>query len=488
MNNHTDDLLSELDNLRRGEETPPSSQADHLLNALKSANGLSEEAPSAPDASDHASSSDHDLDEMDDLLEFMNDDFEEGSEQEIQTPDDSSEYTPEPISQPETTESSSQTPPLDATTHSQQKIATHSSSQTEVSSVESAALALEAAKAAQEAAENSQKATEMAIKNAHELKAEVVELSDSNYAWRQAVKNANKEIKSAKNMVSILATISIIFSFAAAGIMGYYLYSLNKKYEQLKGEVLDIIQTESTLFQKKFNTKVDELSSLIEFLNSKVDKLSKNSPQTTHITPVTIHSSEQAEETPPSSKQMTVQYHTQTAHKHTITEKVSVQNQPNQHATESYSTHINPKALEELNQIVQKILHKQQALESLIQQTLHATQQNAHRPTIIPDHTQTVMAKLSPEDEKKLAAIRWLIKVQNKKIKAIQHALKKGTKQEKRSEYMQLQTTLKAIQQQVQNLQNQQNELKSEVQSLKEETQKLSIHRPYYYRAPKDEM
>lgn len=426
MNDKTDELLSELDAMR--DNTPPTSQADHLLQALKSRGAPIEE-------SDPTSSPD--IDEVDDLLELMNDGMV-------------SEETAAPKS-----------------------VASHSTANTaSISEVEAVALALEAAKAAQEAAENSQKSSELAIKSAHELKAEVIELSDSNYAWRQLVKSATKEIKTTKNIVSLLATISIIFSIAAAGIMGYYLYSLNKKYEQLKGEVLDIIQTENSLFQKKFSTKVDELSSLIEFLSTKIEKISITSGVQPHTPPIITHSdTRDAKSTGKVFEHH--QNHTPLRESHSITPP-----------SEDYSADLN-----EIKQVIQSILHKQQSLESLINQAIQENKDGhapSHSAPTLQHSNQTIMAKLSPEDDKKLAAILWLIKKQSKQIKQIQSALKQKTHSNasKNHGLESVQNTLKAIQQQVRALQEQQDELKKELQSLKQETRKLSTNRPYIYRAP----
>jgi len=466
MNDKTDELLSELDNMRGN--TPPS-QADHLLQALKNsnvstANQISESNSSTPTSS---------IDDVDDLLELMNDDID-------------SEKTSTPETTMHTTTNTTKKPVKDSS-HS-------TNNATPTSEVEAVALALEAAKAAQVAAENSQKSSELAIKNAHELKAELVELSDSNYAWRQAVKSASKELKTTKNTVSLLATISIIFSIAAAGIMGYYLYSLNKKYEQLKGEVLDIIQTENTLFQKKFSTKVDELSSLIEFLTSKIEKISPSSGAQPHITPVNtykdtnkiaennLHGNQDHNETP------STQTHTPSLPHHNNNDHQNHMPHSEPHgvtpSTVDYSADLN-----DIKQVIQNILHKQQSLESLLYQAIRENKDShppSHPAPTLQHSNRPIIAKLSSEDEKKLAAIRWLIKQQGKQIKQIQAAIKqnKHNTRPQNSGLNAVQSTLKAIQQQVRALQKQQDELRKEVQSLKQETLKLSTNRPYFYRAP----
>lgn len=144
-------------------------------------------------------------------------------------------------------------------------------------SMDAVTVALEAAQTAHMAAEQSQHAAEKAINLAHEQKTQIVELSDANIAWRQSLRSAAKDIKSARNAVSVMMTISITVSLASVGALGWLLYSLNNQYEQLKGDVLDIITTENTLFSKNLTLKVDQLSSLIEALASDIQRLTQGS-------------------------------------------------------------------------------------------------------------------------------------------------------------------------------------------------------------------
>lgn len=492
MSNSTEDLLDELSAIESnsGTETEerPVSQADHLLNTLQAtqANGAKQQSSTMPNSPESASSENG----VDDLLDLIEEDKPQ---------------TDAPALQKEGT-------PLKTRPSSAQEQGNE-----DPSTIEAAALALEAAKAAQEAAENSQKTSEIALKNAHELKAQVLDLSDSNFAWRQTVRTATKEIQSARNMVSILATISIVFSFAAAGIMGYYLYSLNKKYEQLKGDVLDIIQTESALFQKKFNTKVDELSSLIEYLSSQVEKLKvpaanslpqanvtiikeegandesathalpeqvaphENVHATPHQAPTTTH-----EETPPHHAENT--HHSEHEAQSTETHHEGAQSplSTSAHPNDNHTTpqpSIDPEKFNQIITTVNEILHKQQDLEKTLQQQIHSQ----HVTTSTTNGK--VVAKLAPEDEKKLNGIRWLIKQQMQRIKAIESALKnKGSETTSSSaskvNINAITQSLKELKNQVNELRKQQLALQQEVLALKKETQKLAGNRPYYYRAP----
>jgi len=139
-------------------------------------------------------------------------------------------------------------------------------------SAEANLLALETAKTAQEAAIQSHQAAQSSIKQADSLKSQALELTESNFNWRQAVRNAAKEFKPAKNSFTIMLATSIIFSLIALGAMGYLLYAMQKQEAQFKGEVLDIITTENMLLNKKITLKIDELASVVEMLSLQVSK------------------------------------------------------------------------------------------------------------------------------------------------------------------------------------------------------------------------
>jgi hypothetical protein len=494
MSNSTEDLLDELSAIESNSgseiEERPVSQADHLLNTLQAsqANGAKQQPSTEPDSPESASSDNG----VDDLLDLIEED-KPGTDSPMMQKEGLA-----PKSQPSSTQDQGSEDP---------------------STIEAAALALEAAKAAQEAAENSQKSSEIALKNAHELKAQVLDLSDSNFAWRQTVRTATKEIQSARNMVSILATISIVFSFAAAGIMGYYLYSLNKKYEQLKGDVLDIIQTESALFQKKFNTKVDELSSLIEYLSSQVEKLKVPAAASLPQANVTIVKEEETHDEPATHalpEQVAPQENTHvaphqgpmTAHSETTPQHAEIAHHSD-HETPSMEMHhkheapqsplstsahpinsptseqpsIDPEKFNQIIATVNEILHKQQDLEKTLQQQI----QSQH--VTVGATNGKVVAKLAPEDEKKLNGIRWLIKQQMQRIKVIESALKNqgseaASSSDSKVNLNAVTQSLKELKNQVNELRKQQLALQQEVLELKKETQKLAGNRPYYYRAP----
>jgi len=145
------------------------------------------------------------------------------------------------------------------------------------SSIDATSLALEAAKTAQDAASHSQKAAEASLSHASRQKEQIMELSDANFSWRQAVKSANKEINSAKSQFGIMLGVSIVTSITAMSLMGWMLYSMQEKEANFKGEILDILQTENALLTKQITIKVDELSALIELMTADMQKINKMS-------------------------------------------------------------------------------------------------------------------------------------------------------------------------------------------------------------------
>ncbi|WP_127470329.1 hypothetical protein [Thiomicrorhabdus aquaedulcis] len=142
--------------------------------------------------------------------------------------------------------------------------------------------ALETAKTAQQAAQHSHQATEATLKVAAEQKAQVLELSEANFSWRQALRNANADIKSIKGSVAIMLTSAILFSVLSLFIIGYLLYALTQKEELYKGEVLDIIKTEGTLHQKQVTLKIDEMSAMLEVLTYEIQSLKTPNASTPH--------------------------------------------------------------------------------------------------------------------------------------------------------------------------------------------------------------
>lgn len=342
-------------------------------------------------------------------------------------------------------------------------------------SIDAASMALEAAKASQEAAEESHKAIEAAIKMSHEQKAQAVELSESNLSWRQTLRTANNQLHDTKNTTAMLMAFTIFISLVATGIMGWFAYSMQQKFDLFKGEVLDLVRTENLMFNKQITLKVDQLSSLLELLASDIQYLMRNTqnptqaaipPSTTEPTQSLINLSHEADRQAVQSEPQTPQ----ASNAETTTEHTNHVGHANAYAyselTESKLMTMEHK-IEQLASLLQKISQTQEQLHA---STLHALQTQSKTAT--PSATA---AALTPEQEKKLNGISWLVRQQHKAIETIQAQLKANQQNNSNKHaFTQLHSTLANISQQITALKSQQREIELQVIHLKEETGKLS--------------
>lgn len=327
-------------------------------------------------------------------------------------------------------------------------------------SAEANFLALETAKTAQEAAIQSHQAAQSSIKQADSLKSQALELTESNFNWRQAVRNAAKDFKSAKSSFTIMLVTSIIFSSIALGAMGYLLYAMQKQEAQFKGEVLDIITTENTLLNKKITLKIDELASVVEMLSLQVSKQNtadqkpivsvepihinnmenktteivkshkdSHSSEVTHKTeqneiPDTKHSdtnkgdySQKTEDIHSTDEHDSVEHKTAAAThtSHSMNKEPGLDDSKSakeMHDTPSTETQISEERFAELKSMVEKVLTEQKLLQAQVNQT------------------PTTASGLTDKQVKKLNDISWLIRKQAKTLKEIQTRLgvKPGSK------------------------------------------------------------
>lgn len=132
--------------------------------------------------------------------------------------------------------------------------------------MESAVLMLESSKIAQDASLHSQESAEINLKLAKEQQMQIDDLQQANNSWRQAIRNANEEIKSSKGFFIAVFVLSLITSLGVSGVVGWYLFNDTQKHNQLKQDIMDIIQTETTINQRQMNLKIDELASVMENL------------------------------------------------------------------------------------------------------------------------------------------------------------------------------------------------------------------------------
>lgn len=321
--------------------------------------------------------------------------------------------------------------------------------------LDATAVMLEAAKTAQEAASQSQKAAETSIKHANKQKEQIMELSDANFAWRQAVKSANNEIKSAKSRFSIMLSATVVTSVVTVSALGWMLYNMQQKEAQYKGEVLDILQTENGLLSKEITIKVDELASLIELLSADIQKFSRGAV-TASVMPEPVPTPSPAIEdasAPPVDEETAAEM---------STKDMPFETRP-----------VNAESLAELKALIEQVLEQQSKLQA---KTLSRPQMAAS-------------GGLTAEQEKQLKGIGWLIRKQSKTLKEIQATLgdhgtvtsNGGTEKS----YQAIQKSLSEMKAQLNNLKSQQSELQSQVHKLQKETEKLAADQPYRYQIQK---
>jgi nitrogen fixation-related uncharacterized protein len=364
----------------------------------------------------------------------------------------------------------------------------------EADHLDAAALSLEAAKTAQLAAEQSQSAAEAAIKISHEQKAQIIELSDSNVAWRQSLRAASNDLKTAKNAITIMMSVSIAVSVISVGIMSWLYYSLSKKYDALKGDVLDIITTENTLFNKNLNLKVDQLSSLIEALAADIQRLniprtdgdsisaSKPAPE------ASTNTDTKPEATPESvTNEVSQENQTTTTEPKAVSEAATPASGAVMEAVQKDLKHYADERAQQYAGI-QALLQKIQDVQAKIEaSTLHKTTQSAVAPV------EVTSMGLTESQVKKLNGISWSVSEQRKLLKKIQATLDaqmkvsssktKGTSDT--GALKNIDSSLKQLSKQVTELKSQQDHIQKKVQDLETVTQELASRpNPYSYRAP----
>jgi hypothetical protein len=366
----------------------------------------------------------------------------------------------------------------------------------EADHLDAAALSLEAAKTAQLAAEQSQSAAEAAIKISHEQKAQIIELSDSNVAWRQSLRAASNDLKTAKNAITIMMSVSIAVSVISVGIMSWLYYSLSKKHDALKGDVLDIITTENTLFNKNLNLKVDQLSSLIEALAADIQRL--NIPRTDGASipaskpapeaPTNADMKPEAEATQESvTNEVSQETQTTTTEPKTVSEAATPASGAMMEAVQKDLKHYADERAQQYAGI-QALLQKIQDVQAKIEASaLHKTTQSAVAPV------EVTSMGLTESQVKKLNGISWSVSEQRKLLKKIQATLDaqmkasssktKGTSDT--GALKNIDSSLKQLSKQVTELKSQQDHIQKKVQDLETVTQELASRpNPYSYRAP----
>jgi predicted nucleic acid-binding Zn-ribbon protein len=357
--------------------------------------------------------------------------------------------------------------------------------------VDSSLLALEAAKAAQDAATQSQEAAHASLKLSEKMREHTDELSNANFNWRQSVRNAGTQLSDSKKMFVSMMIITLILALAAIGLIGAIYYNLNNKQEQLKGEILDIIQTENALFKRDLSVKIDDLAAQIEASRFYVEKLAAGKPEFTEHTD-TAQSNQSA---PPTSAEENSEAHSGMADGaiHANEEiKTAEVAEPSTHSIPS-SNVANTITTQQLEQVIHnqlqpvfanlneqvQVLSKQQKLLSTAIAQLN---KNAAKP---PESTANNISQLNSKQSQQLADIRWLVSKHDKHLKTISEQLEKikstpvasatdGKSQQRlEQQFSQMQTQQKLIEEQLTKLQ----------ENIELIMKRINEDKPYSYKA-----
>lgn len=130
--------------------------------------------------------------------------------------------------------------------------------------METAVLMLEASKVAQESAISSQEAASANLKLAGQQQQQIDSMHDAGISWRQTIRDANLEIKSSRGFFAGMLTSAIILTLIAAGLMSWLVLMSKNNQAESQSQLMDMIQTESSLNQRQVNMKIDELASVVE--------------------------------------------------------------------------------------------------------------------------------------------------------------------------------------------------------------------------------
>ncbi len=291
-----------------------------------------------------------------------------------------------------------------------------------------------------------------------------------------------------------MMSVSIAVSVISVGIMSWLYYSLSKKYDALKGDVLDIITTENTLFNKNLNLKVDQLSSLIEALAADIQRLniprtdgdsisaSKPAPE------ASTNTDTKPEATPESvTNEVSQENQTTTTEPKAVSEAATPASGAMMEAVQKDLKHYADERAQQYAGI-QALLQKIQDVQAKIEaSTLHKTTQSAVAPV------EVTSMGLTESQVKKLNGISWSVSEQRKLLKKIQATLDaqmkasssktKGTSDT--GALKNIDSSLKQLSKQVTELKSQQDHIQKKVQDLETVTQELASRpNPYSYRAP----
>lgn len=379
--------------------------------------------------------------------------------------------------------------------------------------IEAATISLESAKTAQQAAEQCQSATETAVQLSQEQKRQAMELADSNVAWRQSVRNINKELDASKSSATIMLVIAILVSLISTSVMGFLFYSVHKKNEALKGAVEDIISTQSELLNKQMTLKTDQMVSLVESIITSNQHRAPAQPS--------------AEPAPAPMPQPKPKAEVKPEPQAAAPAPAPVHNAPAAPVAPAATTvtaEIGPelkKQIDLLSQVQKQQMDKLDALMAKLskQQKIEDKQISAEtgKTTIKTAPIEVTSMGLTESQVKKLNAILWRVADIGKQMKALQASvaqLQKASASKKAAvakaapaapqndvELKSIQSSLKDLSNQIQQVKTQQDVLKTQLNEVQKETpppgsyeykapsagvpaSSLGAPKPYSYRAP----
>ncbi|BBP46278.1 hypothetical protein THMIRHAS_16510 [Thiosulfatimonas sediminis] len=359
-------------------------------------------------------------------------------------------------------------------------------------------IALEAAKAAQEAATQSQEAAQASLKLSEKMREHTDELSNANFNWRQSIRNAAKELGDSKKLFGAMLIITLMLALASIALMGTAYYQLNNKQEQLKGEILDIIQTENALFKRDLSIKIDDLSAQIEASRFYVEKMANAQPKTETDTIVENHATPTTTSEKITAPAMDEHHADGAIHAPSETHNDTLLTEPETTTAQQFThleNHTAKMNTQEIEIAIQNQL--QPVYATLNQQITQLSQQQLQLSQALSKLTEKQFAKNAPQQEaltrlelndkqsQQLADIRWLVSKHDTLLKSINEQLQtlktpntnpqkeQESQQRLESQFNQMQTQQKLIEEQLAKLQR----------NVELIMQKVDQEKPYSYKA-----
>lgn len=340
-------------------------------------------------------------------------------------------------------------------------------------------IALETTKVAQEAAQESQKAANQSIKQAEQLKAGLMEISESNYNWRNNLRTSVDAFKKSQSTIAKLAIFTAFISVSTVAAVIYFLDESKKHVELAKGEMLDILRTENALLQKGITLKLDELSYVIETVQQQQME-QQEAARKLAMTTSKMNEAEKemsSKDVMPSAEMSDA---TTEAMPAADTKAMNDSSLPKEHSSQpaqdtndmpdvKQQSTDKPNAMQAENHSDMNTIHQEiAALKTQISELLSQTKSGKH----------TSPAQLTKAANKKLNDISYLVRKQSKSITALESQMKKSPSSHKA--YQSVESELKAIKQQQLTMSSELKKIQKDLEYLSKMAKEPA---PYSYRA-----